>query len=155
MKTLTKTAVLSIAATLTLTSTIASAVDIKTFPGSICKAYHGTDASKVSFPNGTLKANVGMSITCPVPRDVPENGKGVAISLWGTKGAGMVSCTFRDSSYGGGNIKYYSLGTATANGQFFLSAAIVSTQLYGNFSMYCGVPSGAVIKQIRLTEAYN
>lgn len=129
-----------------------SAIDAKSYHGSVCGAYYGNQASSFRRQSSGFKnvSNVSRWVGCPVTQDRVANTTGAKDIWvgWTADGAGQkFRCTFFSKRYNGTNIDQE---TKTGGGS--LHFTMTKDHKYGAYYMYCLLPKGATLNTIWVDE---
>lgn len=130
----------------------AYAEDGKSYNGSYCDNYYGSQAGDFSHQIDGIKnnASAGRYISCPVLVDQVGNIEGTdTVALYYT-GTGTVSCALF-SQNANGSTRQSRTGSRANSGWFFIPN-ITSDDYWGSYSMYCYLPPQGVLNTIWLGE---
>jgi hypothetical protein len=133
----------------------AYAEKVKTYSGSYCGAYFGSQAGDFNHQfNGIM--NLAASpryISCPVIEDSIFHTNGTTKAQLHYTGTGTVSCVLSSNHPNGSSLET-KIGMRTNTGWFTIPG-ISADDYWGAYSMYCQLPSKGVLNTIWFGEKDN
>lgn len=138
-------------------SSNAFANDTHGYNGSYCKAYYGSQAAKFDHLEEGIRNNADyyLMVSCPVLANSVYNTSGTAQVYvhWTGRSSGTVgtvSC-FLYSRNGNGTPRESKSASRSSTGWLYI-ANLTSDDVYGSYSMVCGLPARSTLNTIFLEE---